>query len=94
MKKTPHPVHSGKIFPEKFLKKVNLCRNSLSSDTGVPARRKNETVPGKRSISADAALRLTRFFGMSAEFRPGLQARYNLDITVGALGKQLEREVK
>jgi len=61
---------------------------------GVPARRINEIVLGKRSVSADTALRLARFFGNSAEFWLGLQAQHDLDVTAEALGDRLEREVK
>jgi addiction module HigA family antidote len=60
----------------------------------VPARRINEIVLGKRSVTADTALRLAKFFGASAEFWLGLQAQYDLDVTAEALGERLEREVE
>jgi antitoxin HigA-1 len=94
MKKTLHPVHPGEVLSEEFLKPVNLSQNRLALNIGVPARRINEIVLGKRSISADTALRLARFFGNSAEFWLGLQAQYDLDVTAEALGDRLEREVK
>jgi antitoxin HigA-1 len=94
MKKTLHPVHPGEVLSEEFLKPMNLSQNRLALGIGVPARRINEIVLGKRSISADTALRLARFFGMSAEFWLGLQAQYDLDVTAEALGERLEREVK
>ncbi|HBL23271.1 MAG TPA: addiction module antidote protein, HigA family [Deltaproteobacteria bacterium] len=94
MKKPLHPVHPGEVLLEEFLKPINLSQNRLSLGVGVPARRINEIVLGKRSISADTALRLARFFGVSAEFWLGLQAQYDLDITAEALGERLEREVK
>ena len=94
MKKTLHPVHPGEVLAEEFLKPMNLSQNRLALNIGVPARRINEIVLGKRSISADTALRLARFFGNSPEFWLGLQAQYDLDVTAEALGDRLEREVK
>jgi antitoxin HigA-1 len=94
MKKTLHPVHPGEVLSEEFLKPMNLSQNRLALNIGVPARRINEIVLGKRSISADTALRLARYFGTSAEFWLGLQAQYDLDIAAEALGDRLEREVK
>lgn len=94
MKKTLHPVHPGEILSEEFLKPMNLSQNRLALGVGVPARRINEIVLGKRSISADTALRLGRFFGISPEFWLGLQAQYDLDVTAEALGERLEFEVR
>ena len=92
--KALHPVHPGEVLLEEFLKPMNLSQNRLALSMSVPARRINEIVLGKRSISADTALRLGRFFGVSAEFWLGLQAQYDLDKTAEALGERLEREVK
>jgi addiction module HigA family antidote len=94
MKKILHPVHPGEVLLEEFLKPMNLSQNRLALNIGVPARRINEIVLGKRSISADTALRLARYFGTSAEFWLGLQAQYDLDITAEALGDRLDKEVK
>ena len=94
MKKTLHPVHPGEVLSEEFLKPMNLSQNRLAVNIGVPARRINEIVLGKRSITADTALRLGRYFGSSAEFWLGLQAQYDLDITAEALGDRLDKEVK
>lgn len=94
MKKMLHPVHPGEVLSEEFLKPMNLSQNRLALNIGVPARRINEIVLGKRSISADTALRFARYFGTSAEFWLGLQAQYDLDITAEALGDRLEKEVK
>ena len=94
MKKTLHSVHPGEVLLEEFLKPMGLSQNRLALNVGVPARRINEIVLGKRSVSADTALRLARFFGTSAEFWLGLQAQYDLDVTAEALGDRLEREVK
>jgi len=94
MKKTLHPVHPGEVLSEEFLKPMNLSQNRLALSVGVPARRINEIVLGKRSISADTALRLGKFFGISPEFWLGLQAQYDLDVTSEALGNRLELEVR
>jgi antitoxin HigA-1 len=94
MKKTLHPVHPGEVLSEEFLKPMNLSQNRVALSIGVPARRINEIVLGKRSISADTALRLARFFGISPEFWLGLQAQYDLDVTAEALGERLEQEVR
>ena len=94
MKKILHPVHPGEVLSEEFLKPMGLSQNRVALSIGVPARRINEIVLGKRGITADTALRLARFFGTSAEFWLGLQAQYDLDVTAEALGDRLEREVK
>lgn len=94
MKKKLHPVHPGEVLLEEFLKPMGISQNRLAINIGVPARRINEIVLGKRSITADTALRLAKFFGTSAEFWLGLQAQYDLDVTAEALGDRLEREVK
>ncbi len=79
---------------EEFLKPMDMSQNRLALNIGVPARRINEIVLGKRAVSADTALRLARFFGTSAEFWLGLQAQYDLDVTAENLGERLKREVK
>ncbi len=86
MKTKLHPVHPGEVLLEEFLKPMNLSQNRLALGIGVPARRINEIVLGKRRVSADTALRLAMFFSMSAEFWLGLQSQYDLDITADALG--------
>jgi addiction module HigA family antidote len=94
MKKKLHPVLPGEILLEEFLKPMGLSQNRLALNIGVPARRINEIVLGKRAISADTALRLAKFFGTSAEFWLGLQGQYDLDVAAEELGDRLEREVK
>jgi addiction module HigA family antidote len=94
MKKTLKPIHPGEVLSEEFLKPMSLSQNRLALNLGVPARRINEIVLGKRSISADTALRLAKFFGNSAEFWLGIQAQYDLDVTTQTLGERLDREVK
>src|SRR5512137_1987792 len=88
------PIHPGEVLLEEFLKPMNLSQNRLALDIGVPPRRINEIVLGKRSITADTALRLGRYFRMSPQFWLGLQMDYDLDITEDALSKRLDREVK
>jgi addiction module HigA family antidote len=73
---------------------MGLSQNRLALDMGVPPRRINEIVLGKRSITADTALRLGRYFGMSPQFWLGLHMDYDLDVTADALEARLEREVK
>jgi len=94
MKKTLKPIHPGEVLSEEFLKPMSLSQNRLALNLGVPARRINEIVLGKRSISADTALRLAKFFGNSAEFWLGIQGQYDLDVTTQTLGERLDREVK
>ncbi|MCG2722142.1 MAG: HigA family addiction module antitoxin [Thermodesulfovibrionales bacterium] len=93
-KKKLHPVHPGEILLEEFLKPMGLSQNKLALNISVPARRINEIVLEKRKITADTALRLARFFGMSSEFWIGLQSQYDLDVTADALGDRLEKEVR
>jgi addiction module HigA family antidote len=74
------PVHPGEILLEEFLKPMGLSQYRLAKDIGVPAHRINEIVHGQRAISADTALRLSRFFSMSERFWLNLQARYELEV--------------
>jgi addiction module HigA family antidote len=88
------PIHPGEVLLEEFLKPMNLSQNRLRIDIGVDARRINEIVLGTRSVTADTALRLSRYFGASPQFWLGLQAEYDLDVALDALGSRLEREVR
>jgi addiction module HigA family antidote len=88
------PIHPDEILLEEFIKPMNLSQSRLAIDIGVNARRINEIVLGKRAITADTALRLSRFFGNSPQFWLGLQAQYDLDVTQDRLGKRLDREVR
>ena len=94
MKKKLSPSHPGEVLLEEFIKPMNLSQNRLAIDIGVDARRINEIVLGKRSVTADTALRLARFFGNSPQFWLGLQTQYDLDVAEDHLGKRLEREVR
>jgi addiction module HigA family antidote len=87
-------ITPGEILEEDFLKPMGLSQYRLAKDIGVPARRINEIVKGERAITADTALRLGRFFKMSAQFWLNLQSHYDLEIMEDRLGRRLEREVK
>ncbi len=89
-----NPVHPGEVLLEEFLRPMELSQNRLAIGIGVPARRINEIVLGKRRITADTALRLARYFGMSAQFWLGLQMDYDLDMATDMMGSRLEREVR
>jgi addiction module HigA family antidote len=88
------PIHPGEIMLEEFLKPMHMSQSRLALDIGVHPRRINEIVLGKRSITADTALRLARYFGNSPQFWLGLQTDYDLDIAEDSLGNRLDREVK
>ena len=87
------PVHPGEILHQEFLKPMGLSQNQLARQIGVPPRRINEVVLGKRAITADTALRLAKFFNMSPQFWLGLQMDYDLDIAEDETGARIEREV-
>ncbi len=88
------PIHPGEILMEEFLKPLGITQYRLAKDINVPARRINEIVQGKRSISADTALRLSRYFNLSERFWLNLQARYDLEIEKDKLNGRIETEVK
>lgn len=88
------PVHPGEVLFEEFLKPMNLSQNRLALSIGVPARRINEIVLGKRGITADTALRLARYFGMSPHFWMGIQMDYALDVAEDELTDRLAIEVR
>ena len=88
------PVHPGEVLLEEFILPMNLSQNRLAIDIGVDARRINEIVLGKCAVTADTALRLSRFFGNSPQFWMGLQTQYDLDVAEDQLGKRLDREVR
>lgn len=87
------PIHPGEILMEEFLDPLGLSQNQLANDIGVPPRRINEIVHGKRRITADTALRLARYFKMSPQFWLGLQMDYDLDIEEDKLSEKLNKEV-
>lgn len=91
-KKLP-PIHPGEILKEEFLVPMGISQYRLAKDISVPPRRINEIVHGKRSITADTALRLGRFFTMSPQFWLNLQTRYDLEVTQDQLDNRLDSEV-
>ena len=88
------PIHPGEILQEEFLVPMGISQYRLAQDIGVPAMRINKIVRGERGISADTALRLARYFGMSVEFWTGIQTHYAVEKAKMALANRLEKEVK
>jgi|SRR5699024_2308563 len=84
------PIHPGEILMDEFLEPMGITQHKLSVSIGVPPRRINEIVHGKRRISADTALRLGRYFGMTAQFWINLQSHYDLEVQREAIGDQLD----
>jgi addiction module HigA family antidote len=93
MNKIP-PVHPGEILEEEFLKPLAISQNRLGKDLGVSPRRVNEIIHGKRAITADTALRLSKYFGNSASFWLGLQMDFDLDVANDALAARINKEVR
>jgi addiction module HigA family antidote len=93
MKRDMPPVHPGEILLEDFLKPMEITQYRLAKSIGVPQRRIGEIVSGKRSITADTALRLARFFGTDAQSWMNLQTHYDLAITEERLADKLDIEV-
>lgn len=91
-KKFP-PIHPGEILLEEFLEPLGVSQYRVAKDISVLPRWINEIVHGKRSVSADTALRLARYFGMSERFWLNLQVRYDLEVEKDRLGPVLEAEV-
>ena len=86
-------IHPGEILLEEFLRPMGISQYRLAKDISVSPRRINEIVHGKRAITADTALRLGRFFGMSPQFWLNLQNRYDLEITEDMIVGRLDKEV-
>ena len=87
------PIHPGEVLLEEFLKPMGISQYRLAKDISVPPRRINEIVHGTRSITANTALRLGRYFGMSPQFWLNLQTHYDLEVERDKLGKRLAREI-
>jgi addiction module HigA family antidote len=85
------PIHPGEVLAEEYLVPLRITQHKLAVDIGVPPRRINEIVHGKRRISADTALRLARYFGTSERFWLNLQSRYDLEIERDRLGPTLDQ---
>jgi len=88
------PLHPGEVLFKEFLKPLKISQNQLGQDLGVSARRINEIIHGKRSITANTALRLARYFDNSPQFWLGLQVDYDSDVETDRLSGRLEKEVK
>jgi len=93
-KKKDAPIHPGEILLEEFLKPMNISQYQLAKDISVPARRINEIVLGKRSISANTTLRLSRYFRLSERFWLNLQSAYDLAVEKDRFEGRIESEVK
>ena len=87
------PIHPGEVLLEEFLNPMGISQYRLAKDISVPARRINEIVHGMRSVTADTALRLGRFFGTSAQFWLNLQNHFDLETQSDKIGDRLDREV-
>ncbi len=87
------PVHPGEVLMEEFLEPMKISQYRLAKDISVPPRRINEIVHGKRAVTADTALRLSRYFGTSDRFWLNLQASFDLDVQRDKLGDRLDTEV-
>jgi addiction module HigA family antidote len=87
------PVHPGEILLEEFLEPMEISQYRLAKDIAVPPRRINEIVHRKRAITADTALRLSRYFGTSERFWMNLQTRHDLEVEKDRLKSRLLKEV-
>jgi len=87
------PIHPGEVLREEFLTPLGISQYRLAKDIHVPARRINEIVLEKRGISADTALRLGRYFGMTPQFWINLQARYDLEVAREGIEERLKKDI-
>ncbi len=92
-KKIMPPIHPGEILMKEFLEPMGITQYRLAKDINVAPRRVNEIVHGKRAITADTALRLSRYFGTSERFWMNLQTRFDMELQKDVLGDRLEKEV-
>lgn len=88
------PVHPGEILLDEFILPMGISQYRLAKDITVPPRRINEIILGKRAITADTALRLSLYFGLSEKFWLNLQIKYNLEVAKDKLKDKLKSEVK
>lgn len=93
MRKKIAPIHPGTILFQEFLQPLSISQNQLGKDLNVSPRRINEIVHGKRSITADTALRLSAYFGNSASFWLGLQSDFDLETAQDQLSDKIKKEV-
>jgi addiction module HigA family antidote len=88
------PIHPGEILLEEFMKPMSISINRLSRDIAVPPGRISAIVNGKRAITADTALRLGKYFGVSPEIWMGLQSDYDLRVAQRTIGAEVDRRVQ
>ncbi len=88
------PIHPGEVLFEDFMKPLGLSQYRLAKDIGVPPIRINQIINGRRSITADTAMRLARYFGTSPAVWLRLQVRYDLEVAEKELRERIDREVK
>lgn len=93
MKRDMPPIHPGEILLEDFLKPMEITQYRLAKSIGVPQRRIGEIVAGKRSVTADTALRLAKFFGVDAQSWMNLQTHYDLAVAEEKIFDKLEKDV-
>jgi addiction module HigA family antidote len=94
VKKKLTPIHPGEVLQKEFIEPMGMTQNKLGMELHVPARRINEIVLGKRSITADTALRLSRYFKNSARFWLGLQMDFDLDVAEDKIDEKIRREIQ
>jgi len=92
--KKMEPIHPGEVLIQEFLDPMGISQYRLAKDISVSARRINEIVHGKRSITADTALRLGRYFGTSAQFWMNLQDHFDLEVQMDKIGDRLDDEIR
>ena len=88
------PIHPGEVLLEEFIKPLRISQYRVAKDVSVHPRRINQIVHGKRSVTADTALRLSRYFGTSERFWLNLQSGYDLEVEKDRLGDRFEKEVR
>jgi antitoxin HigA-1 len=94
MTKKLKPVHPGEILREEFMKPLGLSMNKIAMDLRVPVTRIAEIVAERRSVTADSALRLARYFKNSPTFWMNLQSRYDLEVAEDEIAAKVERDVQ
>lgn len=94
MPKKSKPVHPGEILTEEFMKPLELSQNKLAQELRVPVTRVGEIVNGRRSVTADTALRLARYFKNTAAFWMNLQVHYDLEVAEDEGGARIMRDVR
>jgi len=87
-------IHPGEILLEEFINPMGLTQAALSRSTGIPASRLTEIIKGRRAVTAETALRLSRYFGTTAAFWVGLQAEHELEVATDEVGGKIDREVE